>query len=282
MSSNNEKKVDENLVNVDIETVVEASKKPEPVVEAVKETKPVVEAVKETKPVVEASKKPEPVVEAVKETKPVVEASKKPEPVVEAVKEEVLTEVKIEEKKDDIVEEEKKEDVTEEEKLLEVEEIKYDETKLLNLGKILGDLIAEETKINELKVNLKLNNEFIELMKKMNEVYPELLKEIDISLIDIIADKVIDSHDIPNLIVLVKNIYKKFTEQDKFKKINKITLEDSINFIKNLLLILIELGHIKVNDKEKVILIIDLCIDLLTSSIDLTQSLFQKLKSCMC
>ena len=119
-------------------------------------------------------------------------------------------------------------------------------------------------------------------MKKMNELYPDLLKEIDISLIDIIADKVIDSNDIPRLIVLVKNIYKKFSEQDKFKKINKITLEDSINFIKNLILILIELGHIKVNDKEKVILIIDLCIDLLTSSMDLGQSLFQKLKSCMC
>ena len=99
---------------------------------------------------------------------------------------------------------------------------------------------------------------------------------------DIIADKVIDSNDIPKLIVMIKNIYKQFTEKDKFKKINKITLEDSINFIKNLLLILIELGHIKVNDKQKVILIIDLCIDLLTSSIDLTQSLFQKLKSCMC
>ena len=46
-------------------------------------------------------------------------------------------------------------------------------------------------------------------------------------------------------------------------------------------LILIELEHIKVNDKEKVILIIDLCIDLLTSSIVLTQSLFQKLKRCL-
>ena len=272
MSSNDEKKVDENLVNINIEPVVEVAKEPEPVVEAPKEYEPVVEVAKEH----------EPVVEVTKEHEPVVEVAKEHEPVVEVAKEEVLTEVKIEEKKDDIVEEEKKEDVTEEEKLLEVEEIKYDETKLLNLGKILSDLIAEETKINELKVNLKLNNEFIELMKKMNEVYPELLKEIDISLIDIIADKVIDSHDIPNLIVLVKNIYKKFTEQDKFKKINKITLEDSINFIKNLLLILIELGHIKVNNKEKVILIIDLCIDLLTSSIDLTQSLFQKLKSCMC
>ena len=180
------------------------------------------------------------------------------------------------------VKEEKKDVTTEEEKLLEVEELAYDESKLLNLGKLIGELIAEEAKMNELKVNLKLTNEFIELMKKMNEVYPDLLKEIDISLIDIIADKVIDSNDIPRLIVLVKNIYKKFSEQDKFKKINKITLEDSINFIKNLILILIELGHIKVNDKEKVILIIDLCIDLLTSSIDLSQSLFQKLKSCMC
>lgn len=204
-----------------------------------------------------------------------------------------FTEIKIEEKEtkeetatcfssSEEVKEEKKDVATEEEKLLEVEEVKYDESKLLHLGKILGELIAEEAKMNELKVNLKLTNEFIELMKKINEVYPDLLKEIDISLIDIIADKVIDSNDIPRLIVLVKNIYKKFSEQDKFKKINKITLEDSINFIKNLILILIELGHIKVNDKEKVILIIDLCIDLLTSSMDLGQSLFQKLKSCMC
>ena len=193
-----------------------------------------------------------------------------------------FTEIKIEEKKEE--KEENKnvsEDIVEDKSAIE-NEVKYDESKLLHLGKILGELIAEEAKMNELKVNLKLTNEFIELMKKINEVYPDLLKEIDISLIDIIADKVIDSNDIPRLIVLVKNIYKKFSDQDKFKKINKITLEDSINFIKNLILILIELGHIKVNDKEKVILIIDLCIDLLTSSIDLNQSLFQKLKSCLC
>ena len=171
-----------------------------------------------------------------------------------------MQEVKLEvneEKKEEEIKEENNNEInkeTVEGELAIKKEPDYDESKLLNLGKLLGELISEETKMNELKVNLKLDNEFIELVKKINELYPDLLKEIDISLIDIISDKVIDSNDIPNLIVIIKNVYKKFTEQDRFKKINKITLEDSINFIKNLILILIELEHIKVNDKEKVIL----------------------------
>mgnify|MGYP007000435496 len=66
----------------------------------------------------------------------------------------------------------------------------------------------------------------------------------------------------------------------KLNSIKKITIEDSINFIKNLFLILIELEHIKVKDKENVILIIDLCIDLLTSSVDVSSTIIDKLKEC--
>ena len=54
----------------------------------------------------------------------------------------------------------------------------------------------------------------------------------------------------------------------------------TINFIKNLILILIELDHIKVNDKDNIVLIIDLCVDLLTTSIDFSDSLIDKIKGC--
>ena len=80
--------------------------------------------------------------------------------------------------------------------------------------------------------------------------------------------------------VLIKNVYKKFNDSNNFKKLFKITIEDSINFIKNIILILIELEHIKVKDKDNVVIIIDFCIDLLTTSIDVTETVLSKLGSC--
>lgn len=154
------------------------------------------------------------------------------------------------------------------------------EAKLLSLGTILGNLLVNETGLNDLKVKLNLSGEYLDLLKKISEMFPDLLGEIDVSISEIVADKVIDSSDVPRLIVLIKNVYKKFSDTKKLNTIQNITLEDSINFIKNLLLILIELEHIKVNDKANVLLIIDLCVDLLTTSIDVTDSLVDKIKSC--
>ena len=105
---------------------------------------------------------------------------------------------------------------------------------------------------------------------------------MDESLKDIVSDKVIDSKDVPKLIVLIKNVYKKFNDSKEFKKINNISVGDSINFIKNLLLLLIELEYIKVDDKDSVVLIIDLCIDLLTTSVDVTEGIIDRIKSCFC
>ena len=152
--------------------------------------------------------------------------------------------------------------------------------KLLNLATILGTLLADETKLGEVQQKINIDGNTLVLMKKITELFPDLLGEIDESIADIVADNVLDSSDVPKLIVLIKNVYKKFNDSKKLKSIQKITLEDSINFIKNLLLLLIEYEHIKVKDKENVIIVIDLCIDLLTTSIDVSESLIDVIKSC--
>ena len=167
-----------------------------------------------------------------------------------------------------------------------VEEVKLEEKieekpNLLNLSALITQLLINETQLNELKINLKLESSFLDLLKKINELLPELLGDIDTSISEIVKDKVIDSKDVPRLIVLIKDVYKNFTDSKKLKVIDNITLEDSINFIKNLLLMLIELEHIKVNDKENVLLIIDLCVDLLTTSIDIKEGLIDKIKGCL-
>ena len=152
--------------------------------------------------------------------------------------------------------------------------------KLLNLATILGTLLADETKLGEVQKKINIDGNSLVLMRKITELFPDLLGEIDDSIADIVADNVLDSSDVPKLIVLIKNVYKKFNDSKKLKSIQKITLEDSINFIKNLLLLLIEYEHIKVKDKENVMIVIDLCIDLLTTSIDVSESLIDVIKSC--
>ena len=163
---------------------------------------------------------------------------------------------------------------------VELKELK--QKKLMNLATLLGQLLLDETKVNELKIKLNIEPETFNLLKKMSELFPDLLEDIDDSVSDMVSDNVLDSKDVPKLVVLIKNVYKKFSESKKLRSVHKITLEDSINFIKNLLLILIELDHIKVNDKENVKLVIELCIDLLTATVDAKETLIDLFKSILC
>jgi len=161
-------------------------------------------------------------------------------------------------------------------------DIKLDEKQknVIDIGKILMSILADGTKLDELSMKLKLTKENISFMQDICNLSPELLSDIDDAIVSIVSDNVIDSKDVPQLVVLIKNVYKKFTDSKKLKNIKNITLEDSILFIKNLILILIEYDHIKVKDRDSVVLIIDLCIDLLTTSIDMKINLLDKIKSC--
>ena len=217
------------------------------------ETTKLLEESNVAEPKVEKTKNEQKINDVVEETTNLVEEPKVAEP-------------KDEQKTDDVVEESSIELTIEDKKMV--------------MRKLLADFLMDKTKVDKLKVDLNLSTQFLDFLSKITESYPELLNEIEKSLTDIISDKVIDSNDIPKLVVLIKNVYKNFNDSNNFKKLFKITIEDSINFIKNILLILIELEHVKVKDKDSVIIIIDLCIDLLTTSVDVTETLISKFKSC--
>jgi len=136
-----------------------------------------------------------------------------------------------------------------------------------NLLKIFNDLFQTQEKIDALKVKVNIAPKDLEFIKKILAQAPDLFKDIDTGLEVILKDKVINSKDIPQIIKMVKDAYKNIIATNK--NIKNITLEDSIIFIKNIILILIEYDYIKVENKEELNLIIDLCIDLLQTNLNL-------------
>ena len=181
----------------------------------------------------------------------------------------------------------KEDEVIETNKTLTIEtsevELTNEDNKNLMVLKIFIDLLDNEEQLNKLKLDLKLKPKHIHLIQKITELIPSLFDELSESISKIYEDKVLDSKDIPSLMILMKNSYKKCIDSKELvRNIKGITLEDSIDFIKNVLLILIDLGHLKVENKDEIISMIHMCVDLLTSSVDMSSSLFDTLKNCLC
>jgi len=153
------------------------------------------------------------------------------------------------------------------------------EENMSNLLKIFNDLFQTQEKIDALKVKVNIAPKDLEFIKKILAQAPDLFKDIDTGLEVILKDKVINSKDIPQIIKMVKDAYKNIIVLNK--NIKNITLEDSIIFIKNIILILIEYDYIKVENKEELNLIIDLCIDLLQTNLNLKISFMGKICDCI-
>ena len=162
-------------------------------------------------------------------------------------------------------------------------ELTIEDNKNSMLLNIFIDLLANEEELNKLKLNLKLEPKHVHLIQKITELLPSLFDDLSDSISKIYEDKVLDSKDIPSLVILMKNSYRKcIHSKELVRNIKGITLEDSIDFIKNVLLILIEIGHIKVQNKDDVISMLHMCVDLLTSTVDISSSLFDTFKNCLC
>ena len=84
-------------------------------------------------------------------------------------------------------------------------------------------------------------------------------------------DGILDLTDIPNVVILIKNIYNIYST--KISIVEKTTINDSISIIKTIILLLLELEYIKVVDKEKFIKLLDSSIELLSSTIVMNNSL---------
>lgn len=143
---------------------------------------------------------------------------------------------------------------------------------ILNL---LKQLVCNETQLNKLKLSIHLSDKSIQIIQLFLKHSPEIFIEIANDVQIILSDGVLDISDLPQIILLIKDVY-----NINFKKINKkFTVNESIQFIQDFILLLIELNYFIVNDKIKVIKIIDSSVQLLMSSIQVAPSLF---KCCVC
>lgn len=112
---------------------------------------------------------------------------------------------------------------------------------------------------------INLNDESIQVINLILGSNTTIFNDLSKHIKYIIEDKVLDSNDVPSLILIIKDIVNINTAQ--INKL-KLTREQIIVFIKNILFILIESDTIKVTDKETVKQLIELSIQLLSTKIN--------------
>lgn len=166
--------------------------------------------------------------------------------------------------------------------MAEVEEVKLieketnDKVSNLDLLLILGDLFGVESKVNELKLELKLKDSNIEFIKFIIDNFPNCLTEISSNLNLVLEDGKLDVSDVPILINMVKSIVNNFSKS--IKKVKSVTVDELVDFIRNIIEILIHKDYIKVDNKEKVFKLIFISVELLNTSVDAGQSIFDCVK----
>jgi hypothetical protein len=109
---------------------------------------------------------------------------------------------------------------------------------------------------------------------------PEIFKIIEKDINAIITDGILDTEDLPLVVLLVKDVLN-LNLSSINSSIKGLTVQDSIQFIKDLLIILIKEDYIIVRDEKKVKKLIDNCIDLLSSTINVKTTLFSLASSAL-
>jgi hypothetical protein len=133
------------------------------------------------------------------------------------------------------------------------------------LSNLVFDLIKEKIGDKEFIQKIKLNEESIKVINLILGSNTTIFNDLSKHIKDVISDKVIDINDIPSIILIIKDIVNINTKQ--INKL-KLTREQVITFIKNVLFILIESETIKVKDKQTVEQLIDLSVQLLSTKIN--------------
>jgi len=159
------------------------------------------------------------------------------------------------------------------EKEVEVPLTKPQVTSGNEIAVLLINLLSSEENVNNLKTSIKISDKSIEFIRLLVNNSPEIFINIAKDINAIMVDGILDIADLPSVILLVKDVLN--LNLDSIKSgVKNLTVQDSIQFIKDLLLILIEEDFIIVNDKKTVEKLIDACIELLSSTINLKITLF--------
>jgi hypothetical protein len=144
----------------------------------------------------------------------------------------------------------------------------------MSQNNIVFDLIKEQLSNKDIIKKINLNDESIKVITLILGSNTTIFDDISQHIKYVIDDKVIDVNDIPPLILIIKDIININTNTAQINKL-KLTREQIIIFIKNILFILIESETIKVKDKEIVKQLIELSVQLLSTKINV-----QKVVTC--
>jgi hypothetical protein len=130
-------------------------------------------------------------------------------------------------------------------------------TKAVLLSTFLVDILVSNDDIKGFadKITIRVGSKTLEILQSILAKSPESLDKIVLNLQDILRDGLINHKDIPNMIVLVANLYK--TDFKRVITLKKLTSDEIVQFIIFIIKLVIDLDLIKVNDKEEVYEIID-------------------------
>jgi hypothetical protein len=130
---------------------------------------------------------------------------------------------------------------------------------------ILTTFITECIKDLSFNETCKLNNDSILVINLILLKYPKLLNDMSIHLKNIISDSVINNKDLPEMLLLMSDVLNTNTSELNKLKLNR---KQVINFVKDILIILIESHKIKTVKKEIVLSLLDVSIKLLESKVN--------------
>ncbi len=138
----------------------------------------------------------------------------------------------------------------------------------IDLLMILGEMLKDELGINNLKLELKLKDSNVNLIKDVVDSFPECLNKISSSMEFVLQDDKLDVSDVPILVKLVKDIVNGSSKG--VEKLKNVTVEQWVDFIRNILEILIHKDIIKVDNKEKVFKLLFVSSELLSTTIEVS------------
>lgn len=132
---------------------------------------------------------------------------------------------------------------------------------------ILTSFITECIKDLSFNETCKLDNDSVLVINLILSKYPKLLDDMSVHLKNIISDSVINNKDLPEMLLLMSEVLN--TNTSELNKL-KLTRKQVINFVKDVLIILIESQKIKINSTEKVVVLslLDISIKLLESKVN--------------
>jgi hypothetical protein len=140
----------------------------------------------------------------------------------------------------------------------------------LNLESDLIQIIEKKIGDAGFIFHLGLTSKEVSIITLLLKQQPEIFSDIGKQISTIVTDGNVDLRDIPQLVLLMKDIIN--FKSTHLSNLN-ITVKDLIDFIENVLIILLESGVIKTNDTILYENILKSSVALLESSIQLNQSI---------